>query len=73
MSTTFYKEPKPGVRGDATLDWAHATFSWNAAVGTWDNPGMADATAFTKETKPAALSITRESKPTTTFTKEAKP
>ena len=52
MATSFTKEIKPGLSGDATLTWNDLTETWNEIVGTWDEPRGSDATSYTKETKP---------------------
>lgn len=62
MVTTYTKEIKPGQQSDPSLTWDEANYTWNEITGTWDNPLELASTSFSKE-----------SKPVTSFTKEAKP
>lgn len=62
MATSYTKEVKPGNTGNTALTWDQANYTWDAITGTWDAPLAISATSFTKETKPTS-SYTKETKP----------
>lgn len=71
--TTFTKESKPnGVL--VFITWDEATMDWTSAIFTWDTSYTGSAlTTFTKETKPTT-SFTKESHSiNTSFTRESRP
>ncbi len=72
MATTYVKEPKPGAIGNSALTWDDMTESWDDVVGTWDDPRGLDATGYTKETKPTTT-FTKDSGVSASYTKEPKP
>ena len=70
MSTAYTKELKPGGV-DIYLTWDEAVYTWNDILGTWDSPIVA-LTGFTKESKPST-SYTKNSAVAASFAKEGKP